>query len=321
MKPNPVVWILADDKAGDVNQCIGVAEALGYGYIRKNIAYTRISKLPNSIRNKTLIGIDKAKSDALLPPYPDILIGAGRKTAPVAAYIKARHPACFMVQLMWPHYPLDCFDIIAVPEHDAKGAKRSNCITTLGSPHRVTPKILAEAALAWEERFASFPKPHISVIVGGTTKYSVFTADHAKLLGEKASELAASLGGSLLVTTSRRTGAEAEAALRSAINVPYFFHNWESGGENPFFGLLASSEVIIVTGDSMSMCSEAAATGKPVMIFAPADITPEKFQRLHQALYDSRNAAPFPGEVPVTLTALPNAAEAVVQAIRERYKR
>jgi mitochondrial fission protein ELM1 len=316
---NNTVWILADDRAGNVNQCLGVAEALGGDYTRKNIIYTPTSWLPNWLRNETLIGVDLQKSDSLLPPYPDIVIAAGRKTAPIAAYIKKQHPQCFLVQLMWPNYPIRCFDLIAIPEHDGKPLRYKNCITTIATPHRITAKILAEAKPYWQSHFAAYPAPYLSLIVGGSTKYNRFTTKHAKELGKHASALAASLGASLLVTTSRRTGKKAEIALKEAITVPYFFHNWETGGENPYFGVLAHGEVIIVTGDSMSMCSEASATGKPVLIYAPPSITPRKYQRLHKALYLSHNAAPFPGKIPQTISPLANSAQEVAAAIRARF--
>jgi mitochondrial fission protein ELM1 len=318
--PEPIVWILADNRAGDVNQCMGVAEALGWGFVRKNIRYNRLSRLPNWLRHKTLLGVDLAQSDPLLPPYADIIISAGRQTAPVASYLRKHHPAAFLVQLMWPGNPSDFFDLIAVPEHDGRQSSAANMMTTIGTPHRVTPAMLQSEAPKWQAVFAPYSTPRIALIVGGTTKYGRFTPEHAALLGAEASALAASMGASMLVTTSRRTEKLAETALQQAITVPYYFYNWESGGENPYFGLLASSDIIITTGDSMSMCSEASATGKPVMIFAPEDITPLKFRRLHQALYDSQNAAPFPGPVPVTLSPLANSAVDVAAEIRKRYQ-
>ena len=41
---------------------------------------------------------------------------------------------------------------------------------------------------------------------------------------------------------------------------------WDGGGENPYFGILALSERLIVTGESISMISEALAAGPPVHV-------------------------------------------------------
>ena len=41
---------------------------------------------------------------------------------------------------------------------------------------------------------------------------------------------------------------------------------WDMQGENPYFGLLALADAIIVTVDSISMVSEAVATSAPVLL-------------------------------------------------------
>ena len=41
---------------------------------------------------------------------------------------------------------------------------------------------------------------------------------------------------------------------------------WDGSGANPYFGMLGAADAIVVTADSVSMISEAAATGKPVYI-------------------------------------------------------
>ena len=46
--------------------------------------------------------------------------------------------------------------------------------------------------------------------------------------------------------------------------------HWRGAGENPYFGYLALADAIVVTGDSVSMTSEACASGKPVYVAAMA---------------------------------------------------
>ena len=41
---------------------------------------------------------------------------------------------------------------------------------------------------------------------------------------------------------------------------------WDGTGENPYFGMLALADAIVVTIDSVSMISEAAATSAPVLL-------------------------------------------------------
>ncbi|MCD6034435.1 MAG: putative nucleoside-diphosphate-sugar epimerase [Rickettsiales bacterium] len=290
---NPIIWALCDDRAGNVSQVLGIAEALGFPFITKKIRYDQWVKLPNLFRSKTLLGMDKNNSDPLTSPWPDLVILAGRRSTPIAHYIKAQSGGkTKIIQLMWPGFPASGIDLIVIPEHDDIPASH-NIIITVGAPHRVTATTLQEAHAQWKDRFPDLPEKKIALLIGGNVGGRIFSPAHAKELAEIASACANEYNAALLITTSRRTSEEAIAALKSALTVPYHLHHWQSTDENPYFGLLALSESIIVTGDSMSMCSEAAATGKPVFIYAPSDLIPEKHTRLHQTLYDYGAARPL----------------------------
>jgi mitochondrial fission protein ELM1 len=69
----------------------------------------------------------------------------------------------------------------------------------------------------------------------------------------------------LALTPSRRTSAEARAALTDSV-APLGGWVWDMQGENPYFGLLGLADAIVVTEDSVSMVSEAVATGAPVLL-------------------------------------------------------
>jgi uncharacterized protein len=94
-------------------------------------------------------------------------------------------------------------------------------------------------------------------------------------------------GGSLLVTTSRRTPLEVIAILRSKLQNPKYFYDARSEGANPYSGLLACSDIIITSGDSISMCSESCSTGKPVYIYSPISLTPPKYLYFQRRLIES----------------------------------
>ncbi len=116
----------------------------------------------------------------------------------------------------------------------------------------------------------------------------------ARDLGARASKMALLAGGSLLVTTSRRTGDAAEALI-DAVSAPAHVHRWQDGGgeDNPYHGYLALADGVIVTGDSVSMCSEACAGTGPVHIFAPRGLITPKHARLHAGLYEQGYARPL----------------------------
>ena len=318
-KPSLLVWVLADDRTGNANQALGVAEALGFPFEVKRIEYNRWGRLPSVVCASSLLGVQRSYRAAFKPPWPDIVIAAGRRTVPVARHIKrANLGHSFLVHIMWPGWPTGDLNLLAVPEHDFV-PERDNVIHTVGAPHRVTAALLAQDASVWRKRLAHLPRPYIGVLVGGTAGKKVFDVASASMLGQRISQLARDCGGTLLVTTSRRTGVDASEALISAIDAPNYVHRFTSyDPENPFFAFLGLSDAVVVTGDSTSMCSEACATGRPVYIFAPPEDTAAKHRYLHQCLYTLGYARPLTGEFANWSYPPLNAADRIAQAIRER---
>lgn len=292
----PSVWVLADDRAGNVSQAQGVAEALGWPFQVKHIPYTATAGLPNILRGRSLIGVERSARAGLAPPWPDVVIAAGRRTAPVARWIKARSGGvAYLCQIMWPGAAgIDDFDLIAVPTHDDLPGIRPNVLRITGAPHRVTDGRLAVERAKWSDRLGSLRSPRIALIVGGSTKNRTFTPAMARELGRLAAGVAERSGGSLLITTSRRTGAEATQALMAAVpNASEAFLWGTTAGENPYFAYLAMADAVIVTGDSVSMVSEACATTVPVYIYGPEGLVAPKHARLHRHLYGLGMAEPL----------------------------
>lgn len=293
MTAAPLTWLLADDRPGNRTQVLGVGEALGWPFVVKDIRYSSAGKLPNPLKGATLLGLEPDSCAALAPPWPGLVIAAGRRTAPVARAIGRRAGGgAFLVQIMDPGSALGAFDLVVVPRHDRPPA-RANVLPVTGAPHRVTGAVLARARDEWAPRFAHLPAPRVALLVGGTTKTHRFTPQHGADLGERAVRLAAAAGGSLLVSTSRRTGAAADAVFAAAAAVPHHGFRWGDAGDNPFPGYLACADAVIVTGDSVSMVCEACAVPAPVYIYAPEDAVPVKHRRLHRELYERGCARPL----------------------------
>lgn len=295
------LWVLTDDVVGHANQSLGVAEALGMSFQQRELRYGSLAILPWALGPCSVVGLDPASRRNITPPWPDLVIATGRRLGAVARWIKRRahrdgHETR-IVQIMDPVFGRGEFDLIAAPRHDQM-EPRGNMIETTGAPNLITPAHVAAEGERWRGRLAALPSPRIAVLVGGATRRRGFSPVLAAELGRLASALAESARGSLMITTSRRTGEEATDALTHALTVPAYVHRWDAssaaeGGGNPYFAFLGLCEAAIVTGESMSMCSEACATGKPVFIFAPPAITKPAFARLHQELYRLGMARPL----------------------------
>lgn len=316
------IWALIDDRAGNTAQTLGVAEALGRGFRQIRVDYDRFARLPNLLRGAGLLGVAPHSRIELSDEAPKLVIAAGRRLAPVARWIKrASARPVALCQIMDPGWPGRAdFDLIAVPKHDGHAPEAPNLLRVTGAPHRVTAQRLAAERVAWADRLGAVPGPRIGVLIGGATKDRPFSPGRASALGRALSGLAGSTGGRVLLTTSRRTGRDAEAALLAELPPQSWAYRWGDAGENPYFGLLAWADVVVVTGDSMSMVSEACGTDKPVLIDAPVAETSAKHARLHAELYARRRALPL--AAPAGFEALDctplNAADEIAAALAAR---
>ena len=264
----PKLWILASPHSGDNTQLLALADALGWPFEVKRMVYRRIEELLRLLGLASLAGVDAERSSEIAPPWPDLVICAGRGAEAVAFWIrKHANPKLRIVFIGTPWADPSKFDlVITTPQYGLPQA--DNILHNDLPAHGVTPQKIAVEVEHWRSRLAHLPEPRIALLAGGRSGPYTFNAERAARLGLEASELARSRGGSLLVTTSARTGAEATASLASAITVPHHFHRWEkTRGDNPFLAILGLSERIIVTADSISMLAEACASGKPVELY------------------------------------------------------
>jgi hypothetical protein len=155
------------------------------------------------------------------------------------------------------------FDFAIVPEHDHP-APADNVLTTLGAPNHIYGPELQAAA---EEVFASlmpFPKKVIALLLGGGDANYELTPYWVRSILPLLREAAEKQGAVLLITTSPRTGREADSAVESVFAdspaVRYLLLASRSR-ENPVPAMLGAATHVLVTEDSVSMASEAATAG------------------------------------------------------------
>jgi len=262
-------------KAGDNTQLSALADGLGWPYEVKRFVHRRLELLTNLLFDATLLGRIAARSSPLGPPWPDLVLSAGRRSEPVARWIRRRADRPVkLVHVGRPWRGVDAFDLVVVtPQYQVEAHEG-----VLRNPlplHGVTQARLAAAADQWRSQFARLPRPWIALLVGGDSELFTLDAKMAARLAREAGALARASGGSLLVTTSARTPAGAADALFASIDVPAECFRWSADSpENPYWGYLALADAFVVTGDSISMLAEGCAVGKPVHIFAPGRSSP-----------------------------------------------
>ncbi|WP_022727064.1 mitochondrial fission ELM1 family protein [Fodinicurvata sediminis] len=266
----PSVWLMMGHRAGDNSQVLALAEALGWPYEIRRFVYKSYELLVNLTHGPTLSGTIPSRSSQLEPPWPDLVISAGRRNEPICRWIQEQAKAEKYVRLIhigrpWANF--ERFDlIITTPQY--RLPQHPHILQNKTPLHRVSQTRLDGDAEAWKGKLQDTPPPYIAVIVGGNSGPYSYDREAAQRLGKQASKLARQYGASLLVTTSARTRPDTIQVLKDAIDVPCHFYQWRPDAEdNPYFAFLGLASRIIVTADSVSMMTEACATGKPVYLF------------------------------------------------------
>lgn len=266
-----MLWVLTDDRAGHRAQSIGLAQALaGDAFRELPLGYNGLARLPNALLADRLWHLSPASRRLIAPPWPALVIAAGRRLVPVMRHIKRRSPETRLVQLMWPKR-LAPFDYIIVPEHDA-APHDPRIIRTLGALHPLSLPLIEAEAERFAAQWAHLPRPWTVVLVGGRLTDGDITrlADLAELMRG---------GGSLLISTSRRSPKHAARMISQRLTCPYWLYDWQSHAPNPYRALLGAADALIVTADSISMLSEACLSGRPVWIYPPRRRLPAKHQQ------------------------------------------
>jgi mitochondrial fission protein ELM1 len=260
----PRIWLLIGAKQGDNAQAERLAEAAGLAFERRRLVLKPGYDLAKPRIEASLHHVDLAQSDALTPPWPDLILTIGRRMAMAALWIKAQSDGRTKLALIGPPKSNSAqFDLIVVPFHYR--ARQEANICRIGLPLLgIDPKRVAAESERWRPAFAHLPRPLTVLLCGGSIGTHSFDPETARAI---LATIARMGGGSLEVATSRRTPPETADAIAAALPPQARLHRWEKAGkDNPYIGLLGHGDRFVVTGDSISMLIEVARLGKPLAI-------------------------------------------------------
>ncbi|MEO9189861.1 MAG: mitochondrial fission ELM1 family protein [Acetobacteraceae bacterium] len=251
-------WILTEAYAGLQAQALGLTEAAGWQAALRVLAPRAPWRfVPARLWPAPLAVVAEQVRGAL----PSLSVACGGMGAAVGAALRRRGVP--VVQIQNPRMDPRRFDVIVVARHDEMSGP--NVVVTRTALHRVTPARLHAEAERWRERLAALPRPLVAVLVGGSNgRFRLDAAVAASLADGLATMMRADNVG-LALTPSRRTDPVASRVLSDAL-APFGGYVWDGSGENPYFGMLALADAIVVTTDSVSMISEAVATAAPVLL-------------------------------------------------------
>ncbi len=303
-----------------VSQVRGLAQAIG---------------LPFEIKTCRLKPAIRKLWPGVIPAWPSVLMGAHEYSAPVPrltiscgrqSVVGSRvlkrigRERIVTVHTQDPKVTLSAFDFIVAPEHD--GLTGRNVVSTRGAVHHMTPQVLEAARqggpnTAW--RWERWQHSIVAVLIGGTNRHYDFSLEALSPFIEMLVELTQREKLSLIMLPSRRTPGDIVDTLQSAFGKRHFV--WDGTGANPYMYALATANHIIATGDSVSMISEATATGRPVHVYhLPERRHARRLRRFHTAFENYGYTRRFLGRLDEWSYSPPHETARVAGIISERLE-
>lgn len=293
-------WIISEGSPGHISQSAGLAAAL-----KEKIPLTvqtlecrpRLNGVMRSIVRAWMGRQGKPLSRTRLEKWlhvqplpaidakPDLIISSGGKSVFAGRSLAALTGAPYVFLGERKPYRSEWFHTVFTPSALEQGA---NDVLIEMIPTQITRARVERAAAEWAER----PSGRIwAMILGGKSASHTYTAADWDALGIGMTRTAKEHGIRWVLTTSRRTGGEAEKHLRAALSPDLLAKAvwWSENPEKKVAAFLGTAEAVFVTQDSVTMVTEAVASARPVFVLRPASINfparsflPAYFENLEQ---------------------------------------
>ncbi|MGI9450780.1 MAG: ELM1/GtrOC1 family putative glycosyltransferase [Geminicoccaceae bacterium] len=261
------IWVLLGARFGDNQQMLALAEASGVAYEVKQLPFNWKSGLPNILLGPSLASVETGTNARLSTPWPDAVISSGRRAVPVAKWIRKQSgERTKLIHVGRPWAPLAWFDlIITTPQYGLPAGNNVQCnLMPLATGQETTEALSLPTCVA--DEIEAVPKPWITVVLGGNSRPYVFTEAAAVELATIADDQARQFGGGLIVLAGPRTPSKIIDTLRSHLSTPAFFHSWNAK-TSPYPMMRQRADRFIVTGDSVAVIADSAASGRPTTVF------------------------------------------------------
>ena len=279
----PRIWVLVSQKPGDNNQSIALATAIGLPYLVKRLDWPADEggekRLCDALLADTVEAGYARRRLGIAKPWPDAMICCGRRGERFALWIKRQADGKSKIfKIGRASYSLEHYDLlIATPQFPVPPL--SNVVSLRFPPVREGEGSTIELSKAGgiKDVLSSFSKPWFAILVGGEVRHFSPSARRLRGVAHKIQSAADLSGGSVLISTSRRTPPEMLSAITSGLTGMQYLYCWspQDAEMNPYLTLLRKSAAVFVTADSVSMMMDASRLGTPTFIIE----LPQRFSR------------------------------------------
>jgi KDO2-lipid IV(A) lauroyltransferase len=220
------------------------------------------------------IALNRSDYRVLKEACADIILSCGYAVAPINFVLSQENMARSVVLMRPGILSTKRFNLVIMPEHD-NPPERKNVIALQGALNLIDGDYLTQQAKGLLDQGFSFKKDSLKIglLIGGDTKLYNLPEKMVREVIKQLRLIADDLDAEILATSSRRTPRRIELLLKEELgNFPrckmLIIAN-EANIEAAVGGILGLSHIIIVSGESISMVSEAASCGKLVFVFEP----------------------------------------------------
>ena len=296
-KSTPVrsIVVLNDGRAGHLNQSLAVAEEIQKSRVAQGFKEgdTKIAVVDIAFKSdgaKTVLALAARFAtwrsqgrmgwmkacltpqtyEALMKTYADFVISCGSSTAGVNVFMAKENNAKNVIIMRPGLVGLGQFSLAVVPRHD-RPPQRKNVIETALAPNLIDSDTMRAKGAQLKQKAHIERDIVLGLLLGGNNPDFTLTRDGTNKMILGVLEFCKANDAQLLATTSRRTPKEAEEAVKARIGsnriCKLLVVANERNIEGAVAGILDLSNIIAVSGESVSMVSEAIASGKRVVVF------------------------------------------------------
>lgn len=297
MKKFKKVLLLTDTKKSSINQVNATKQYLS-SYMNSQVKFKEFVvenfNIPN-ILILFLIRINLIRlKKSLFTFRPELIISCGRVTAPFSISIK-KEVRCKNIHILNPYISHNYFDLILVPKHDDFPNGKHIIKFNGALVNRDNFKIKnPDKKIIFENLKIPSQKQIVTILVGGDYRGQSYKLYEINKFISYVEKLLENKNYFLCFLFSRRTSKKFQYLIKKKFSKSSFI--WDGITNNPFWYLLSNSNYIVVTGDSISMTSEAIESGKPVFVYMPKKIK-KKFQKFHNYNFTNGFAFIFEGQL------------------------
>jgi uncharacterized protein len=309
----PKIWVFKTHLTGALNQRLGVASRLS--------SEVEVMEMPGKESGMDLTSFMAGRND-----WPDLILHTEDWRHELDFLLDLVQKAPKKVGLVYLENPKSRqteIDLLVNPTHQPL-VSGANVMRTVGVPSHITKETLASAKTAWQSRLSWMPQPLTLVILGGDSLHNLYRPDFAADFGTRLRAAIQKTGGSMLITTTRRTPKDQvlSALVNELRGLTIQIYDWhrDQDIDNPYIGGLAMASHVVASGDSMSMLSDVVLAGKPLYIHAPMNSVLPEHSRLIEDLYVQGKARPFTGKELKSWDYLPvDVAADIAAEVRKRF--